>query len=283
MNNTTYNWNGELIHSDTLKIGLDNRGLNYGDGVFETLKYANGRINFWEDHYFRLMSSMRIMRMEIPMSFSAEYLEEQLLQTVQENKLDTARIKLLILRKPGGLYTPQLNDVDYLVTASSLEQARFVLNEEGLTIDMYKDFYKPKNLLSNLKGASAQLYTLASVFRKENGLDECLLLNDQKYLTETISSNIFLVKGKEVITPSLKSGCLKGIIRKQVLEILSKMDYAAVEQENISPFELQKVDEVFLTNTIQGIRWVKRYRKKEFGCKLSAELTEKLNVKAALG
>ena len=86
MNNTTYNWNGELIHSDTLKIGLDNRGLNYGDGVFETLKYANGRINFWEDHYFRLMSSMRIMRMEISMSFSAEYLEEQLLQTVQEKK-----------------------------------------------------------------------------------------------------------------------------------------------------------------------------------------------------
>ena len=173
--------------------------------------------------------------------------------------------------------------MDYLVTSSPLEQALFVLNEEGLTIDMYKDFYKPKNLLSNLKGASAQLYTLASVFRKENGLDECLLLNDQKYLTETISSNIFLVKGKEVITPSLKSGCLKGIIRKQVLEILSKMDYAAVEQENISPFELQKVDEVFLTNTIQGIRWVKRYRKKEFDCKLSAELTEKLNVKAALG
>ncbi len=284
MNENVFNWNGELVEGWGLNTSLDSRALNYGDGVFETLRYAHGRINFWEDHYFRLMSSMRILRMEIPMGFSPEYLEDQLKNTIEANKTgNTARIKLLVVRKSGGYYTPSDNNVDFLITAFPLEDPSFKLNERGLEIDLYKDFYKPKNLLSGLKTTSAQFYTLASVFRKENNLDECLLLNEQKHLIETISSNIFLVKGNRVITPSLKSGCLKGVIRKNVLEILTKMDYDIVEKEDISPFELQKADEVFLTNTIKGIQWVSGYRKKEFKCDLSRKLVEKLNVKVALG
>lgn len=279
-----FNSNGSIVEGNVLEVSSDNRGLNYGDGVFETMKFSNNRINFWEDHYFRFMSSMRILRMEIPMSFSPEFLESEVRSIISANDFKNApvRVKILATRKSGGTYTPDTNEIDYLITVKVIEGDRFSLNEEGLEIDLFKDYYLQKSMLSNLKLSSSVLYTLASVFRKENKLDECLLINDDKSLAEAISSNVFLVKDKTVITPALSTGCLKGIIRKQVLEILPKMGFEVIEKENISPFDLQKVDEVFLTNSLNGIRWIKKYRKKEFKNSIGVELTQKLNIMASL-
>ena len=280
-----YNLNGVMIRNKHLGIDLNNRGLNYGDGIFETMKYANGRINFWEDHYFRLMSSMRIVRMEIPMDFSPEFLEEEIRKTLRANDLENeaARVKLLAVRKAGGLYTPQTNDIDYLITVEKMVKPQFELNEEGLEIDLFKDYYKPKGLLSNLKSTSAQFYTIASVFKKENKLDELVLINPDKNVVEAISSNIFILNSdKSVMTPPLESGCLKGVMRKNVIKLLQSADYE-VNEEDFNPFALQRAEEVFLTNSIHGVRWVKKYRKKEFGNYLSQKLAKRLNVAAALG
>ncbi len=279
-----YSFNGKATDKDTLEVEINNRGLNYGDGVFETMKYANGRINFWEDHYFRLMANMRILRMEIPMSFSPEFLEQQLKKIVETNELNhkAARLKLLVWRKAGGYYTPESNDIDYLITVSELPSAVYELNEKGWETDLFKDYYKPKSLLSGIKTTSAALYTVAGIFKKENGLDECILMNDNKSVAEGISHNIFMVKDKEVISPPLESGCLKGVMRKKVIELLPKMGYTVSEKE-FSPFEIQKADELFFTNTINGVRWVSRYRKKEFKSDCSRLLIEKINIKVALG
>lgn len=273
-----YNLNGTLIQSKYVSISADNRGLNYGDGVFETMRYSFGKICFWEDHYFRLMSSMRIVRMEIPMSFSPEFLQEEMKKTLEANKLNekAARVKLLCIRKAGGKYTPYTHDIDYIITAEEIHENEYKLNEVGLSIDLYKDFYVPKGLLSNIKSISAQLYTVASIYRKENDFDECILLNDDKHVVEAISSNLFMVKGEEVYTPPLASGCLKGIIRKKVIDILPSLNIA-VKEEVFSPFELQKADEVFLTNAINGVRWVKNYRKKNYNSRISEQLIAKLN------
>ena len=81
------NFNGILQDSDTNLLD-QNRGFLYGDGVFETLKIVGGKILFFEDHYFRLMAAMRIVRMEIPMNFTLEYLEEQVLSLVEKNKIE---------------------------------------------------------------------------------------------------------------------------------------------------------------------------------------------------
>lgn len=280
----TYNLNGKHITGKHLAIGVNNRGLNYGDGIFESIKYANGRLNFWEDHYFRLMASMRIVRMEIPMSFSPDFLEDEISGVLKANNLEdkAARVKLLCIRKQGGLYTPKSNDIDYLITASEWPDATYQLNDEGLEIDLFKDYYKPAGLLSNLKSTSAQLYTVASVFKKENGLDECILINPEKKVVEAISSNLFLVKGNTLITPPLESGCLKGILRKQIIDLAPKLDLN-LKEEAFSPFELQKADEVFLTNTIKGLQWVKKYRKKEYGNETAEKLVKRLNGQIALG
>lgn len=279
-----YNYNGEIIESENIELPVANRAMNYGDGVFETMKYSNNRINFWEDHYFRLMASMRILRMEIPMDFSPEYLEEQFRETLAHNGLSerAARVKLLVFRKEGGYYTPATNQVDFVITVSEIGDAAYKPNEKGLEVDLFKDFYKQKSLLSTIKSSSAALYTVASIFKKENGLDECILLNDDKMVVEAISSNIFMVKGQTVYTPPVTEGCLKGVMRKNVMEILPKMNYE-VKEESFSPFEIQRADELFLTNAINGVQWVEKYRKKTFGNECSSKLVKRLNVMAAIG
>lgn len=279
-----YNCNGQQKKGNAIETSIFDRGMNYGDGIFETLKFSNNRINFWEDHYFRMMSSMRILRMEIPMSFAPEFIEKECRDLISVNGLQdkAVRIKILVLRKPGGRYTPDTNDVDYYISLEELSGSSFALNDQGLEVDLYKDFYKQKGMLSNLKLSSAPLFTLASIYKKENELDECLILNDEKYLAEAISSNIFLLKGGKLLTPSLASGCLKGIVRKKVLEIAKQMKLEVEEIDKLSPFDLQKSEEVFLTNSINGIQWVAKYKKKEFKKDLSSTLVAKLNIMAAL-
>ena len=278
-----YNLNGFIIRNKHLGIQINNRGLNYGDVVFETLKFANNRINFWEDHYFRLMASMRIVRMDIPMDFSPEYLENQIRKTLEVNGLSekAARVKLLVVRKAGGLYTPETNAVDFLITTEELSTPLFQLNEQGLNIDLYKDFYKNSGMLSTIKTTSAQLYTIASIFRKENHYDECLLLNERKEVVEAISANIFIVKGDDLITPPLESGCLKGIMRKKIIEFAPQLKFN-VKEESFSPFALQKADEVWLSNSIKGLQWVGQYRKKSYRQERAAEMLKKINVNIAL-
>jgi branched-chain amino acid aminotransferase len=278
-----YNLNGFIIRNKHLGIQVNNRGLNYGDGIFETIKFANNRLNFWEDHYFRLMASMRIVRMDIPMTFSPEYLEEEIRKTLAANHLSdkSARIKLLVVRKAGGLYTPESNDIDFLITTEELLDSTYQLNEEGLNIELYKDFYKNSGMLGNIKSTSAQLYTVASIFRKENDFDECLLINERKEVVEAISANIFILKGDDLITPPLDSGCLKGIMRKKVIEFAPQIGLT-IKEEAFSPFALQKADEVWLTNSIKGLQWVGQYRKKSYGHEKATEMLKKININLAL-
>tara|TARA_B100001115_G_C15836868_1_gene418589 strand:+ start:1324 stop:2175 length:852 start_codon:yes stop_codon:yes gene_type:complete len=278
-----YNLNGYIIRNKHLNIQLNNRGLNYGDGIFESLKYSRNRLNFFEDHYFRLMASMRIVRMEIPMNFSPEYLEEQIRKTLKANQLEdqSARVRLLVVRKAGGLYRPESNEIDFLITVKPWEHDAYVLNEKGMEVDLFKDYYKLSGLLGNIKSTSAQLYAIASVFAKENNLDDVLLLNEKKEVIESTNANIFMLKGKELITPPLSSGCLKGVMRKQIMELAPQLDLE-LKEENFSPFALQKADEVWLSNSMHGLRWVEKYRRKTYASEKAREMLKKLNVKVAL-
>lgn len=280
-----FNLNGEIKSGSQLKVSLYNRGLHYGDGMFETLRVGRGKLYFWEDHYFRLMASMRLVRMEIPMHFSPEYLETEIHKTLEANNLKQghARVKILVIRKEGGYYTPENPNVDCLITAEPLAEATYQLNEDGYQVDLYKDFYKLSGLFSNLKTSSAQLYTVASVYRRENDLDECLLLNEKKAVIEGISGNVFMVnKAGELITPPLADGCLKGVMRKQIIELAQEQGYT-VKEESFNPFALQKAQELFFTNVIRGLRWAAQYRKKTYQNSVAQELTKKLNARILLG
>lgn len=274
------NSNGELLSEQEAKLSVFNRGLAYGDALFETIKTLNGKILFWEDHYFRLMASMRILRMEIPMTFTPEFLESQILELVSHHNSDSNsfRVKFTVFRNQGGFYTPNSNAVSYFITTEPLPTDLYLLNTSDYRIELFKDFYITPGLLSTLKSNNKLLNVLGSVYAKENQYDNCLLLNTNKNIVEALNGNLFIVKDNVIKTPPLDDGCLKGIMRKQILEIIVKIpDFECVEA-SISPFELQKADELFVTNVIQGIQPITSFRKKNFTNHVSQSILAKLNM-----
>lgn len=277
-------FSGELIESTDFAVGIENRSFKYGDGLFETMKYSRGKLHFWEDHYFRLMSSMRILRMEIPMDFSPEYFLEKINEFITANHLDgqAVRLRMTVFRKDGGYYVPNSNNIEWVLEGSQVEDDLFVLNDRGLQIELYKEHYKAKGLLANIKSTSSQFYNVAGVYISENQWDEAVIINDDKHVVETLYGNLFMVKDGVLITPPLSTGCVKGVMRKNILEIAKIMEIP-VEEKTFSPFDLQRADEVFITNAIKGVQWVSGYRKKAYKKDLSEKFLEKLNLRVNLG
>ncbi|SNY99702.1 aminotransferase class IV [Flagellimonas pacifica] len=279
------NFNGNIFPRGTNILNSNNRGLKYGDALFETLRYVNGTIFFWEDHYFRLMASMRILRMEIPMNFTLEFLEEEITKTIRENNFgkDAIRVRLNVFRNDGGLYKPEINKVSYLIETSKLESPFYLINDQNYEVELFKDYYVNKDMLSNLKTTNKILNVVASVYAEENGYQNCLLINTDKNVVETINGNLFMVRNGVIKTPPLSDGCLNGIIRMKLIEIITSSEELELLEESISPFELQKADELFTTNSIIGIIPISKYRKKEYDNTISKSLLGKLNAKARIG
>ncbi|SNR33107.1 aminotransferase class IV [Lutibacter flavus] len=267
------NFNGYFIEDSKELFNANNRAFKYGDALFETIKVKKSKVLFLEDHYFRLMASMRMLRMEIPMSLTLEFFENEILKTVEENKLENARIRFSVFRKDGGLYTPLTNEISYLIEASKLN----IAIKEIYTLDIYKDYYIYSGLLSTLKTTNKITNVLASIYAKENNLDNCVLLNEKKNVVEAINGNIFVIFKNKIKTPALTEGCVKGIMRKKIIELISENNEYSLEETSISPFELQKADEVFITNAIIGIQPVTNYKKSSFNTKITEELAIRLD------
>ena len=271
------NFNGSFVSDDTT-ILTRNRAFLYGDAVFETVKIIDSKVLFLEDHYFRLMSSMRVIRMEIPMNFTMEYFEEQILAIAKsKNMVISSRARITVYRNDGGYYLPQDNTVSFLISVESLDTALYSISQKEYIVDLYTDFYVTKQLLSAIKTTNKIINITASIFANENGLDNCLLLNDSKNVIEALQGNLFMLKGNTLITPPISEGCLNGVMRKQILALARKIGNLEVVEDVISPFDLQKADELFITNVIKGIQPITKYRKKEFTTDLASKLVQKLN------
>jgi branched-chain amino acid aminotransferase len=269
------NYNGNLVAFDDVKITPNNRAFKYGDSIFETIKVVNGKLVFWEDHYFRLMASMRMLRMKIPMNFTLEFLEEEILKTVSINEIKkNRRARLSVTRKDGGFYTPNTNEIDYLIESQEIEY----LTKPSYKVDLFKDFYVYSGHLSTVKTNNKLIHTLASIYAKENDLDNCFLLNERKGVVEATNASLFLVKGTVIKTPPLTEGCLKGIAREKVISVITSSNDYTIEETIISPFEIQKADEVFITNSVMGIQPITNYRKKEFSSTISKKLSISLRI-----
>lgn len=280
------NSNGKLIPSIEANLSIENRGYKYGDALFETLKVVNGKILFWEDHYFRLMASMRILRMAIPMNFTMEFLESEILKTVKANELinKSARVRVNVDRGNGGKYKPHNNAiVGFNIIAEPHDNPFYgVLPFEDYSVDLYRDFMMAPGLLSGLKSNSKTVSVLGSIYAEDNGWDNCLVLNTNKSVIEALNGNLFLVKGNIIKTPPLSDGCLNGIMRKQILNALKNNPNYNVEETSISPFELQKADELFITNVIIGIQSIGIYRKKSYGNEIAKDVLGLVNAKMRL-
>lgn len=276
------NWNGNLVKN--LVVPSHSRALRYADAVYDNIKYVAGNIIFWEDHYFRLMANMRIIRMQIPDSFTMEYIEQQIKRTIIANLLENQAVwvRFLVVRTQGKSLSPESNAVEYLIEVQPADNPFYQNKNIPYTIEIFKDFYIQADLLSSLKTTNKMQHIVGSVFCKENDYQNCILLNHHKNVVSALNGNLFLVQNGVVKTPSLSQGCINGITRKKILEILRKTNEFQVEETEISPFELQKSDEIFITNTKIGIQSVSQYRKKQFTNTLATNLVGKLNTLARM-
>lgn len=282
------NFNGEIVSNSKAQLSIFNRGFAYGDALFETIRSNGLQLLFWEDHYFRLMASMRIMRMQIPMSFTLEYLEKQIIDTIKSHGLpqsQSVRVKLSVFRDSDGLYTPDSNEVGFFISIKKIKEPFYLLNDfqdNSFRIELYKDHYLPNDLLATLKTNNRALNVLAGIFAKDNNYENLLLLNTEKKVVEAINGNVFLVKGNTIKTPPLKDGGINGVFRKQLIELIGKQQDYTLEEGSISTFELQKADELFVTNVITGITSITNYRKKHYTNKVATHLLKLINVKLRL-
>jgi len=269
------NFNGKITNlSDQL---INNRAFLYGDAVFETLIIFNDKILFWEDHYFRLMSSMRIIRLDIPDKYTPEFLKENIIK-IHNNISQTgnSRIRINIYRSSGGKYKPEKNTPFFIISCESINYNTYELNKGHYEVDLYKDYYLDNQLISSIKSNNKIINVVASIYASENGFDNCILLNKDKLVSEFINSNIFIIKDEKIYTPTLKSGCLNGVVRKNLFKILSSSSFQLCEQD-LSTFDITQSDEIFGTNIAQGIFSVTKFRKKNYDCSKTKKIITMLN------
>ncbi|WP_430426244.1 aminotransferase class IV [Maribacter litoralis] len=278
-----FNFNGGLLEDNSSFLNERNRGVQLGDAVYEELRVINGEIIYLEDHYLRLMSSMRILRMEIPMNFTMEFMETEILKIFSENDLKQAkRVKFTVFRNSQNNFIKSDNSISYFIVSDTLNNHFFVLSEDNYEVELFKDFYKNSSMLSNLDTNNKILNVVGAIYARENDYQDCLLLNERKQVIEALNGNIFIVKGNNIKTPPVTDGCTNGVLRKKLVELLSKLDGFDFLEDSISPFELQKADELFIVNTIDGIVPITKYRKKAFVNTVAKNLLGKLNAAARL-
>ena len=263
------------LNQPVLKAG--NRSFRYGDGLFETIRMSNGKLNFPELHVDRLREGMKTLKIEGSALLDEYFLKQKAAELCKKNKIkDNVKFRLSVFREGDGLYTPESNKFGYLMEASPLAGSQYELNKKGLIVDVFNDLSKPVNLLSNLKTSSSLIYVMAGLFKKQHRLDEAILLNQNGFICESISSNIFVVYDKQIYTPALSEGCISGVMRKVVMQLAKANDISIIEAQ-LNPEVLRQAEEVFVTNAIGGIRWVMGYGRKRYFNENAKHLSALLN------
>jgi branched-chain amino acid aminotransferase len=271
---------GKIYSKDELLFGAENRAFRYGDSLFETIHSNGTEIQFLSEHLDRLQKGMESLEMISPSEFK-DRIKMNIIFLINKNKAFAGtRIRLSVFRKDGGLYSPTDNSISYLIETSVLEHAKYVLNRKGLKIGIYDQIRKSYNLVSQYKTGNSLPFILAANYRKKMNWDDCILLNDRGNVVESTSSNLFIVKNGNLLTPSLESGCVSGIMREQIIEAAVNLNLTVFDDCTLTQDHILNADELFLTNAIHGIQWVVAYQERRYFNKTAKLLIEELNRKA---
>lgn len=282
MSNKVYiNVNGFLYEEDEKVFTIKNRAWRYGDALFETIRIIDGKPVFLEDHFLRLKKGMKVLKMQSS-EISFNELKKQILNLLEKNRITKGgRLRLTVYRSGNGLYTPENEGKSYVIEVVALDANKYILNEQGLSIDVYNDLRRSRNILAQIKTTNNIPHVLTAIHKKENNLDDCIVLNDQGRVVEAISSNIFLYKNNNLYTPSIDEGCMNGIMRKQIIKIAKELNINVFEGI-INGSMLLQADEMFLTNAIVGVKWVVSYRQKRYFNTYTKKILNSLNKSVSI-
>jgi branched-subunit amino acid aminotransferase/4-amino-4-deoxychorismate lyase len=271
------NYNGEILDEEDKVFTIGNRGFKYGDGLFESMRMAKGKLNFADLHADRLQKGMKILKLEGYSQMDAYFLKDKAEEICKRNKINqNARLRLTVFRNAGGFYAPDQNKHAYALEVQPSDSPFYEINGKGLIMDIYKEIPKPINKLSNLKTCNSLTYVMAGIYKEQMRLDEAFILNQNGFLCETISSNVFLVYKGQLFTPALSEGCIGGVMRQVVMQLAKKFDLPMIEAQ-INSDILNEAEEVFITNASKGIQWVMGFNRKRYFNEVSRFLIDKLN------
>ncbi|PIV58475.1 MAG: 4-amino-4-deoxychorismate lyase [Bacteroidetes bacterium CG02_land_8_20_14_3_00_31_25] len=270
-------YNGEFIPADKPIFYGTNRAFRYGDGLFETMRAMGTSTPFLNRHIERLKNSASILQFEIPENYTVLFFQKQITRLLNANKyFNGSKIRLSVFRKDGGNYLPHSNKIDYYIEATPLETNNFSLNAKGLIIVLFNEWKKPVNELSGLKTSNSLLYVKAASYAQSLKIDDCLLLNQFGNIIESSSSNLFVFTNNNLLTPSLTDGCLNGVMRQIIIQLALKEKITVYDDACINENDILNADEVFLTNAINGIRWVVAFKNRRYFCKIAKRLSAAL-------
>jgi branched-chain amino acid aminotransferase len=265
------NFNGKILDETQPILAANTRGLRYGDGLFETIKFKNQQIILLDEHLARLWNGMKMLQFDIPKLFTPDALEKQIIALIQKNNLLAARIRITIFRGMGGLYDPINHQPNYIIETYTIAEANKQLNTNGLQCCIYKDALKSTDAFANLKNNNYLPYLMAALFAKKQKCNDAILLNQQHQICDSTIANVFLIKDNVIFTPALSEGCVAGIMRNFVISTLKNNGFSIIEK-SISEDELLDADEVFLTNSIYNIQWVAAIDNKNYHCQTIMEI-----------
>lgn len=273
MNEHFFIYNNKYFRSHEPVVTVSNRGFRFGDGLFETMRMYDGRILNVDFHFERLFHGMNMLQFQKPQHFCQEYLINGVNKLLLKNFiLKNARIRIMVFRSDGNFYDVENNSPDYIIETFALND-KIELNQNGLAIDFFSGAKKSCDAFSNLKSTNALPSVMSRLFAKNNHVDDAVILNSFDRICESSIANIFIIKGERIFTPPLSEGCIAGTFRRYLIEKRFVKKYT-ISEKIISKKHLLDADEVFLTNSIQPIRWVKNCREKNYENLIIKEIFE---------
>ncbi len=265
--------NGKWIENDQPLLLPDNRAFRYGEGLFETMRMQGGKIPLFDLHWQRLTNDLPKLYFNLPVHCTKDYLSEQIQKLCQKNKItEAARIRLTIFKGEGGIWEEPSSTFNWLLQCWSLPLHKMQLNINGLDIGVFEAGRKACDQFSNIKSNNYLLYALAAQYAKTQHWNEAIVLNQHNRICDTTIANIFFIKNNQIYTPSLSEGCVNGVMRSYLIEKFRKENKDIIEG-GYSATDLLDADEVFLTNAVQGVRWVKSLGDRTYGCQQTASIS----------
>ncbi len=273
MKNDIIIYKGKWIKKSQLRIDpLKNRSFLYGDAFFDTMRVIDGKVVFKKDHFKRLKNGLKTLCIDLEL----KKVKTALAKLMALNALQSASVKIHIWRNAKGKYTPEENKGAFLIMFERIKSEGYVLNKKGVHLGVYNKSIH-KDSFFRVKSLRYQHHILAGIWAKQNDFDNAILRSSSKKISECINGNIIAVKKNALITPKPNQTFLKGIARDNILKLALKHNYKVIEK-SIYVQDLEDFDELFITNVVQGIRWVKKCLDKTYSNQTSSLLIAHLNA-----
>lgn len=269
-------FNGNFFDEADVLFNKINRSFLYGDYIAEFVKISDRKPLLWEKHYFNLMASMRIFRMKIPIEFTQEFLEEEILKLCNENGISNAKIKISVFRNPGEDMLTK-STVSYLIDVEkTFSHAEYGWKNDSAEIEIFKDYSINPSFFTQVNSHKPE-EIIARAFMQENEYDDLVLLNPEKRIARTLSGSPFLIQENHIKTPKIEEGGIRSVTRNHLCNLISKSEKFTLEEADIFPFELQKTDELFICLESEGILSINQNRKKSYSTEKTKEIFNLLN------